>query len=108
MDTSVNPTHGGQEGASCNGHFGCSCYHPLFVFNRFGHLERCALRPGKVHSAHGWHDVLEAEGYKYVIPLKTITVLQASVGLPPCGPLLSQLQLSGQIVEPEASCGHHV
>ena len=36
----------------------CTCYHPLFVFNQFGDLERCALRPGNVHSADGWKDVL--------------------------------------------------
>ena len=42
-----------------NGHFGCSCYHPLFVFNQFGDLERSSLRPGNVHSADGWRDVLE-------------------------------------------------
>ena len=59
MDSSVSPTHGGQEGSAYNGHFGCSCYHPLFVFNQFGDLERCALRAGNVHSAHGWRDVLE-------------------------------------------------
>jgi len=29
------------------------------VFNQFGDLERCALRPGNVHSAEGWRDVLE-------------------------------------------------
>jgi hypothetical protein len=28
-----------------NGHYACTCYHPLFVFNQFGDLERCALRP---------------------------------------------------------------
>ena len=49
MDSSVSPTHGGQEGSAYNGHFGCSCYHPLFVFNQFGDLERCALRAGNVH-----------------------------------------------------------
>ena len=59
MDSSVSPTRGGQEGTAYNGHFGCSCYHPLFVFNQFGDLERCALRPGNVHSAHDWRDVLE-------------------------------------------------
>jgi hypothetical protein len=59
MDSSVSPAHGDQEGAAYNGHFGCSCYHPLFVFNQFGNLERCALRPGNVHSAHGCRDVLE-------------------------------------------------
>ena len=36
MDSSVSPTHGDQEGSAYNGHFGCSCYHPLFVFNQFG------------------------------------------------------------------------
>ena len=58
MDSSVSPTHGTQEGTAWNGHFDCSCYHPLFVFNQFGHLERCKLRPGNVHSADGWEEVL--------------------------------------------------
>jgi hypothetical protein len=26
--------HGAQEGSAYNGHCGCACYHPLFVFNR--------------------------------------------------------------------------
>jgi len=58
MDSSVSPTYGDQEGAAYNGHFGCTCYHPLFLFNQMGDLERCALRSGNVHSAHGWRDVL--------------------------------------------------
>lgn len=45
IDSSVSPTHGEQEGTAYNGHFGCTCYHPLFVFNQPGDLERCALRP---------------------------------------------------------------
>jgi hypothetical protein len=28
------------------------------VFNQFDDLERCALRSGNVHSAHGWKDIL--------------------------------------------------
>jgi hypothetical protein len=48
-----------------NGHFGCTCYHPLFVFNQFGDLERCALRSGNVHSADGCHDVLEPVVARY-------------------------------------------
>jgi hypothetical protein len=66
MDSSVSPTHGDQEGTAYNGHFGCSCYHPLFVFNQFGDLERCALRLGNVHSTHGRRDVLEpvVTGYR--------------------------------------------
>src|ERR687884_2228708 len=59
MDSSVSPTYGEQEGSAYNGHFGCTCYHPLFVFNQFGDLERCALRPGNVHSAEGWRELLQ-------------------------------------------------
>src|SRR5215207_8224543 len=33
MDSSESPTFGQQEGTAWNGHFRCSCYHPLFVFN---------------------------------------------------------------------------
>ena len=65
MDSSVSPTHGAQEDTAWNGHFGCMCYHPLFVFNQFGHLERCALRPGNVHSADGWKDVLKSVMARY-------------------------------------------
>jgi Transposase DDE domain group 1 len=59
MDSSESPTHGQQEGAVWNGHFGCTCYHPLFLFNQFGDLERCLLRPGNAHSAEDWRLVLE-------------------------------------------------
>lgn len=65
MDSSVSETHGAQEGVAYNGHFGCTCYHPLFVFNQLGDLERCALRPGNVHSADGWRDVLEPVVARY-------------------------------------------
>jgi hypothetical protein len=59
MDSSESPTYGEQEGSAYNGHFGCTCYHPLFVFNQFGDVERCVLRPGNVHSADGWRALLE-------------------------------------------------
>jgi hypothetical protein len=65
MDSSVNPTHGDQEQSVWNGHFGCTCYHPLFVFNQFGDLERCALRPGNVHSADDWESVLKPVVERY-------------------------------------------
>jgi hypothetical protein len=65
MDSSVSPTYGEQEGTAYNGHFGCTCYHPLFVFNQFGDLERCALRPGNVHSAEGWREILEPVVARY-------------------------------------------
>src|SRR5271168_3870425 len=65
MDSSVSPTHGEQEMSVWNGHYECTCYHPLFVFNQFGDLERCALRPGNVHSADGWEDVLKPVVARY-------------------------------------------
>ena len=47
MDSSESPVHGEQEGAAYNGHFGCVCYHPMFVFNQFGDCEGAMLRlPG--------------------------------------------------------------
>jgi hypothetical protein len=51
MESSVSPIYDDQEGTAYNGHFTCTCYHPLFLFNQFGDLERCALRSGNVHSA---------------------------------------------------------
>ena len=35
------------------------------MFNQFGDLERCALRPGNVHSAHEWRDVLDPVVARY-------------------------------------------
>jgi len=65
MDSSVSPTHGDQEMSVWNGHYDCTCYHPLFVFNQFGDPERCTLRPGNVHSADGWKGVLDRVVARY-------------------------------------------
>lgn len=65
MDGSESPTHGQQEGSAYNGHFGCTCCHLLFVFNQFGDLERCALRPCNAPSAEGWRSVLEPVIVRY-------------------------------------------
>ena len=59
MDSSVSPVHGDQQGSAYNGHFGCTCFHPLFCFNQFGDCEGAMLRPGNVHSAERWREVLE-------------------------------------------------
>jgi hypothetical protein len=66
LDSSVSETYGSQEGTAYNGHFNCTCYHPLFCFNQFGDLERGLLREGNVHSADDWHSVLEpvVAGYR--------------------------------------------
>jgi len=65
MDSSVSPTHGQQEGSSYNGHFGRTCFHPLFCFNQYGDLERAMLRNGNVHSADDWRSVLEPVVNRY-------------------------------------------
>jgi len=59
MDSSESPVHGEQEGSAYNGHFGCNCYHPLFCFNQHGDCEGAMLRPGNVHSADRWKELLE-------------------------------------------------
>ena len=59
MDSSVSETYGQQEGTVYNGHFGCECYHPLFIFNQDGDVEYARLRPGNVASADDWRSVLE-------------------------------------------------
>jgi hypothetical protein len=48
LDSSVSETYGDQEGTAYNGHFGCTCYHPLFCFNQFGDVEQSLLRDGNV------------------------------------------------------------
>ncbi|MDO8636301.1 MAG: IS1380 family transposase [Dehalococcoidia bacterium] len=65
MDSSESPVHGEQEGAAYNGHFGCVCYHPLFVFNQFGDCEGAMLRPGNVHSAESWRMLLDPISARY-------------------------------------------
>jgi len=58
MDSSDSPTFGRQEGSAYNGHFGYTCYHPLFLFNQFGDMERTLLRNGNVYSSDDWKSVL--------------------------------------------------
>jgi hypothetical protein len=65
MDSSESQVHGHQEGAAYNGHFECVCYHPLFLFNQFGDCEGATLRPGNVHSAEGWQELLEPVVKRY-------------------------------------------
>ena len=58
LDSSVSETYGKQQGTAYNGHFECTCYHPLFLFNQFGDLERVLLRHGNHASAKFWRRVL--------------------------------------------------
>ena len=61
MDSSESPVHGAQEGSAYNGHFASVCYHPLFLFNEHGDCVAATLRPGNVHSADDWADLLLPE-----------------------------------------------
>ena len=61
MDSSESPVHGAQEGSAYNGHFESVCYHPLFLFTEHGDCVAATLRPGNVHSADDWDDLLVPE-----------------------------------------------
>jgi hypothetical protein len=61
MDSTEIPVHGQQEQSAYNGHFESTCYHPLLLFNREGDCLAAKLRPGNVHSADGWEDMLLPE-----------------------------------------------
>ena len=61
MDSTEIPVYGEQEQSAYNGHFESTCYHPLLLFNREGDCLAAKLRPGNVHSADGWEDLLLPE-----------------------------------------------
>ena len=65
LDSSVSETYGRQEGSAYNGHFVCTCYHPLFCFNHLGDLEWVLLRNGNAASADDWRSVLEPVVARY-------------------------------------------
>jgi hypothetical protein len=58
LDSSVSETYGHQERTAYNGSFACLCYHPLFLFNQFGDLERVLLRRGNHPSVKFWRRLL--------------------------------------------------
>jgi len=58
LDSSESETYGEQQGSAYNGYFECTCYHPLFLFNQHGDLERAMLRRGNHNSAKFWRRVL--------------------------------------------------
>src|SRR3989441_6528685 len=61
IDSTEIPVYGQQENSAYNGHFESTCYHPLLLFNRDGDCLAVKLRPGNVHSAEHWDDVLLPE-----------------------------------------------
>jgi len=61
MDSTEIPVYGEQAQSAYNGHFESTCYHPLLLFNREGDCLAAKLRPGNVHSAEGWEELLLPE-----------------------------------------------
>ncbi len=61
MDSTEIPVYGEQEQSAYNGYFESTCFHPLLLFNRLGDCLAAKLRPGNVHSAEGWEDLLLPE-----------------------------------------------
>ena len=61
MDSTESPVHGQQEGSAYNGHFESVCYHPLLLFNQHGDCLAAKLRPGNVHNAKDWNELLLPE-----------------------------------------------
>jgi hypothetical protein len=61
MDSTEIPVYGQQEHSAYNGHFESTCYHPLLLFNREGDCLAAKLRPGNVHSAEDWDELLLPE-----------------------------------------------
>ena len=61
MDSTEVPVYGEQEQSAYNGYFESTCYHPLLLFNQEGDCLAAKLRPGNVHSADGWEELLLPE-----------------------------------------------
>ena len=61
MDSTEIPVYGEQENSAYNGHFESTCFHPLLLFNRDGDCLAAKLRPGNVHNAEGWAELLLPE-----------------------------------------------
>jgi Transposase DDE domain group 1 len=61
MDSTEIPVYGQQENSAYNGHFESTCFHPLVLFNREGDCLAAKLRPGNVHSADDWEELLLPE-----------------------------------------------
>jgi hypothetical protein len=61
MDSTEIRVYGQQEQSAYNGHFESICYHPLLLFNGDGDCLAAQLRPGNVHSAEGWEELLLPE-----------------------------------------------
>jgi len=108
MDSSESRPTAHQDGSAYNGHFGCTCYHPLFVFQPTRDLERCALREATCIvlplAGRAWSRWSPATGHREAalisagtqpLPIRRSTSLEAEATL--CDPVAYQLRLAGKI-----------
>ena len=79
MDSTESPVHGQQEGSAYNGHFESVCYHPLLLFNQHGDCLAAKLRPGNVHSAEDWDELLLPEIERQQAAGKQVTGKQVTL-----------------------------
>jgi hypothetical protein len=61
MDSTEIPVYGQQEQSTYNKYYESTCYHPLLLFNGTGDCLAAKLRPGNVHSAEDWAELLLPE-----------------------------------------------
>jgi Transposase DDE domain group 1 len=61
MDSTEIPVYGQQEQSTYNKYYESTCYHPLLLFNAVGDCLAAKLRPGNVHSAEEWAELLLPE-----------------------------------------------
>jgi hypothetical protein len=61
MGSTEIAVYGEQEQSAYNGHFESTCFHPLHLFNDKGDCLGTKLRPGNVHSADDWEELLLPE-----------------------------------------------
>jgi len=59
IDTTDDPTHGGQQLSFFHGYYDHHMYHPLLIFDGEGQLVSVVLRPGNVHAGRGAMSVLQ-------------------------------------------------
>jgi hypothetical protein len=56
--TEIPVVYGEEAQSADDGHFESTCYHPQLLFNREGDCLAANLRPGNMHCAEGWEELL--------------------------------------------------
>ena len=81
IDSTEIPVYGHQEQSAYNGHYESICYHPLLLFDQEGDCLAAKRRPGNVHSADDWEELLLPEIERQQTHKKEV-VVRADAALP--------------------------